>query len=559
MLSGWEITPTAGGANVQRGDSDDTFADATPDGVPVFIAYVDTDLTVTVCNLAAALAFGRKREDLIGRTITSLVGDETRMSRAIAQTIQDGMPSSLVFPMLPDDSQHPRTFAGRFVPDMDDEGVVHGVFVNAFDVTDEMFELRMASRYAESLNTILQAIAGLSDPLRLLDTLASESLKALGGDYSMVSVRSGDSWVVTHQHGARGEDRVGIDYPLDERPVIQDAAHTGRIQYVQDAQADPRPNQEIMARFGIKSFVAVPLSLRGETIGVFEIVFTDGPHHFDEATRSYLSSLAGAASLAYGRMLDFEHERRIADTLQAALLHLPGGVNGIRFASHYAAASDEALVGGDFFDVFEIDAGTIGVTVGDVAGKGLSAAIVTSRIRDCLRVCAFDGLGAADCVTKTNRLLYRITPSDVFTTLIFGIMNTITGDLTYVCAAHPPGILHRADGTIELLEGSGSLVGAFMTLGFAERSLRLAPGDELVLYTDGLSEARRDGEMYGVERIVTFLEARPRGSTLEALVSEVFNEVRTYTGNLFHDDVAMLAITLAAPAGSPAMRRGGGE
>jgi hypothetical protein len=543
---------------VQSADSDETFANASLDGVPVFIAYVDTDLTVTVCNLAAALAFGRKREDVLGRSIADLVGDETRMSLAIAETIRSGLSSSLVFPMLPDGSPHPRTFAGRFVPDMDDEGVVHGVFVNAFDVTDQMFELRMASRHAESLSTILQAIAGLTDPLKLLDTLAFESLKALGGDYSMVSVRSGDSWVVTHRHGTGGEERVGVDYLLEERPVIQEAARTGRIQYVQDAPADPRPNQDIMARFGIRSFVAFPLSLRGETIGVFEIVFTDGPHHFDEATRSYLSSLAGAASLAYGRMLDFEHERRIADTLQAALLHLPGGVNGIRYASHYAAASDEALVGGDFFDVFEIDAGTVGITMGDVSGKGLPAAIVTSRVRDCLRLCALDGLGAAECVTKTNRLLYRITPTDVFATMIFGIMDTITGELTYVCAAHPPGILHRADGTIELLEGSGSLVGAFMTLGFTQRSVTLAVGDALVLYTDGLTEARRDGEMYGVERIVEFLQARKR-STLEALVSEVFNDVRTYTGGVLRDDVAMLAIALAGTLGTPSASRGGGE
>jgi serine phosphatase RsbU (regulator of sigma subunit) len=290
-------------------------------------------------------------------------------------------------------------------------------------------------------------------------------------------------------------------------------------------------------------------------MGVFEIVFFDAAHEFDRATRGYLESLAGAASLAYGRMLDFEHERRIADTLQAALLHLPGGVNGIRYASHYAAASEEALVGGDFFDVFEIDAGTVGITVGDVAGKGLSAAIVTSRVRDCLRLCALDGLGAAECVTKTNRLLYRITPTDVFATMIFGIMDTITGELTYVCAAHPPGILHRADGTIELLEGSGSLVGAFMTLGFTERSVTLAVGDALVLYTDGLTEARRDGEMYGVERIVEFLRARKR-STLEALVSEVFNDVRAYTGGVLRDDVAMLAIALAGTLRAPAVNHG---
>jgi len=535
---------------VEREYIDETRAASALDAVPLFIAYVDATLTVTVCNVAAAHALGLRREDVIGRSLVELLGNESRLMASISEAVESGMPSSTVFASsLADPHGQSRSFAAAFVPDLDDEGVIHGVFVNAFDVSDQMVELRTAARFAESLNTILQAIAGLTDPLKLLDTLAAESLKAVGGEYSLVSVRSGDSWVVTHQHGTGGEARIGVDYLLDERPVIQDAAHTGQIQYIENALTHPRTNKSIMERFGIRSFIAVPLSLRGETIGVFEIVFSDGPHVFDDPTRIYLNNLAGAASLAYGRMLDFQHERRIADTLQAALLHLPGGVRGIRFASHYAAASDEANVGGDFFDVFELDGSKVGITVGDVAGKGLNAAIVTSRVRDSLRLCALDGLDAAACVTKTNRLLYRITPPEVFATLIFGMLNTHTGELCYVCAAHPPGILQRADGSVELLEGSGSLVGAFMSLGFTERSVTLVPGDELVLYTDGLTEARRDGEMYGVERIVAYLQARRRG-TLESLVSEVFNEVREYTGNRLRDDVAMLAVSLAPSSAS---------
>jgi serine phosphatase RsbU (regulator of sigma subunit) len=308
-----------------------------------------------------------------------------------------------------------------------------------------------------------------------------------------------------------------------------------------------------MSRFGIRSFIAVPLTLRGETMGVFEIAFTRARHEFDDATRAYLENLSSAASLAYGRMREYEHEHRIADTLQAALLRLPTAVEGIRFASHYAAASDEALVGGDFFDVIELDDGKVGITIGDVSGKGLNAAIITSRVRDCLRLCALDGLSAADCVTKTSALLYRITPGDVFATLIFGILDPVSGELTYVTAAHPGGVLQRRDGRIVLLEGANSVVGGFPHLKFTERRVTLERGDALVLYTDGLTEARRDGEMYGLDRMIEYLGVRRRGS-LEALVNDVFNHVREYTHNRLSDDVAMLAITLdrvPAPADQP--------
>jgi serine phosphatase RsbU (regulator of sigma subunit) len=521
------------------------------DGAPVFLAYFDARLVLAVCNTAAARALGHTPEEAIGLSLPELLGKESPMVKALIETVHTGEPRSLVLaPMFDGPEEEPRTFAGSLVPDLDASGGVRGVFASAFDITDQVLELRMTARLAESLNVILQAIARMDDPMELLDTLASESLKAVHGDYSVVSIRSGRSWVVTHHHGTGGEARVGMDYPLDERPVVHDAATSGQVQYIEDALEDPRTNKSIMERFGVKSFVAVPLTLRGETLGVFEIVFAHAAQAFDEPTRAYLSNLASAASLAYGRIREYQHEHRIADALQAALLRLPSEVRGLRFASHYAAASDEALVGGDFFDVFEIDAGRVGITIGDVSGKGLSAAIITSRVRDSLRLCALDGLDPAACVTKTNRLLYQVTPSDVFATLIFGILNTVSGDLVYVSAAHPPAVLQRNDGSIVLLEGSGSVVGGFMTLEFAEKTVTLDHGDAVVFYTDGLTEARRDGEMYGLERMVEFLGVRRR-SSLEALVNDVFNNVREYTRSRLRDDVAMLAITLDRPAERP--------
>jgi GAF domain-containing protein len=521
----------------------DALASRVLDDSPVMVVYVDSELTIVVCNKAGAGAFRRSQGEVIGRPLFDLIRPDSQMAEAIVGAMRTRLGADRLFTtMIASSSDEPRTFAGSLIPDLDEGGAVRGVFISALDVTGGVSDLRMAARLAQSLGVILQAIARMDDPIVLLDILAAESLEAVRGVYSLVSVRNDRSWVVTHSHGVGGEERVGIEYPLDERPVLCDAADSGEIQFIEDAQTHARTNKDIMRRFGIESFVAVPLTLRGETLGVFEIVF-DRRRVFDAATRDYLSNIASAASLVYGRMRDYRHEHRIADALQAALLRLPTDVRGIRFASHYAAASDEALVGGDFFDVFEIDGARVGVTVGDVSGKGLSAAIITSRVRDSLRLCALEGLSPAECVTKTNRLLYRVTPPDVFATLVFGILNTVSGHLTYVSAAHPPGVLHRADGTIVLLEGPNSVVGAFEWLEFVEASVTVEAGDALVLFTDGLTEARRDGEMYGLQRLIDFLTARKR-SSLEMLVSEVFSNSR------LRDDVAMLAIALDRPVGS---------
>lgn len=514
------------------------------DALPGFVAYLDADLRLVMVNAAGRDVFGGGRVDPVGRPADEVIGTESPMYEMLVEVARTVRSRTVTFTApITDRRKEPSTMAASLVPDVAEDGSLRGVFASAVDVTDQIVGLRRSLRLGESLSVILQAIARLTDPLQLLDTLAAETLKALDGDYSLVSIRSGSAWVVTHHHGVGGEDRVGVEYALEQRPVIYDASSSGQIQYVENGLGHQRTNKLIMTRFGIRSFVAVPLTLRGETLGVFEIVFTHAEREFDEATRTYLNVLASAASLAYGRIREYQHERRIADTLQAALLRLPTAVEGLRFSSHYAAASDEALVGGDFFDLFELDDNRAGITIGDVSGKGLSAAIITSRVRDCLRLCALDGLSPAECVTKTNELLYRITPGDVFATLIFGILDITSGELAYVTAAHPGGILQRRDGRILLLEGANSVVGGFPYLKFTERHVTLKQGDALVLYTDGLTEARRDGEMYGLDRMIEYLGIRRR-SSLEALVSDVFNNVREYTRNRLSDDVAMLAITL---------------
>jgi hypothetical protein len=522
------------------------------EGLPVFVAFLDADLNFTMVNASAAQVLGRAEAELVGHSALEVLGAESRMYATLLETVSECTPTSVTFTLpVADARDEPRTLSASLTPDIDAHGNLHGVLASAFEVTDQVTELRRSARLGESLGVILQAIARMIDPMQLLDTLASETLRALGGEYSLVSIRSGQSWIVTHHHGTGGEERVGVEYTLAQRPVIHEAAATGETQYIDDAQSDPRPNHQIMERFGVRSFVVVPLTLRGETLGVFEIFFTKVTHPFDDATRAYLDNLASAASLAYGRMREYQHEHRIADTLQAALLRLPTSVPGLRFASHYAAASDEALVGGDFFDLFELDGGRAAITIGDVSGKGLSAAIITSRVRDALRLCALDGLSPAACVTKTSALLYMVTPADVFATLIFGIIDATSGELTYVTAAHPAGILHRSDGRITLLEGANTVVGGFPSLEFSERRVTLGRGDVLILYTDGVTEARRDGEMYGVDRVIEYLGVR-KGSSLESLVNDVFDNVRAYTDNRLRDDVAMLAIALDRPADAAA-------
>jgi PAS domain S-box-containing protein len=516
----------------------------TVDALPALIMYVDRDLSIVDCNEAVARSFGMDRASLVGCRVEGLVGSRSRMLRTMREALETGETTSGDFTFSrPDVPDIVRPMSASVVPDIDGEGVVCGLFGVATDVTPQVLALTSTARFADSLNVVLQTVVSTLDPVSMLEQVAQDVLRAMGADYALVVGQQDGRWVVSHHYGHGGDDRIGVEYDLEERPVILRAVRSGEVQLVDDALTDVNTNKGIMREFGVKSFAAVPLQYKGNPLGVFEIAFIRDKRTFDEPAVSYLRNLASAVSLTMGRLQEFQHQQRIADTLQGALLRMPDRVPGIRFDSRYLASSDEALVGGDFYDVFDMGEGRVGITIGDVSGKGLGAASITSTVRNALRLCAFEGLAPALVVSKTNELVLRDTPSEVFATLFFGVLDTETGELTYVTAAHPSAIVLHADGRPELLDGRNPIVGAFDGVRYEEESIVLCSGETLLLYTDGLTEARRADELFGETRALECVGSR-RFEGLGELLDGVLTAVYEFSGHTLRDDVAMLAIEL---------------
>lgn len=238
----------------------------------------------------------------------------------------------------------------------------------------------------------------------------------------------------------------------------------------------------------------------------------------------------------------YEAEHRVAEVLQEALLALPKSVTGVEFAARYASAADNARVGGDFYDLFEIEDERIGILIGDVSGKGLEAATLTSIVRNSVRMRAMDGLTPAETMTKTNDAFFALTSSETFVTAFFATLDTRDGTLTYVGAGHPPAMIKRTDGQVGLLGESESLLGAFLGTHFEDHLVLLSPGDVLVAYTDGVIEARDGGALYGQERLRDLLAGLADGTGPEGVAEAVYRDVVEYSGGVTHDDVAILAL-----------------
>jgi len=243
---------------------------------------------------------------------------------------------------------------------------------------------------------------------------------------------------------------------------------------------------------------------------------------------------------ANARLYRREHE--IAETLQEGLLALPGGVPGIEFSQAYRSATEGSRVGGDFYDVFQLSQQHIGITVGDVSGKGLGAAVVTALVKNTVRAHATErGKTPGRVLSLTDDVVYRATPPETFVTVFFGILDCRDGRLVYANAAHTTGAVIHADGTVGDLGVTGPLLGAFPGVSYGEAEAYLDADDTLFLYTDGVTEARGDGMLFGEERLMELL-ATLGGRVLPDVVQAVIADVEQFSGSRLRDDVAILAL-----------------
>ena len=241
-----------------------------------------------------------------------------------------------------------------------------------------------------------------------------------------------------------------------------------------------------------------------------------------------------------------EAEHRIAETLQEAILAVPNDVLAVDYHVRYVSATEHARVGGDFYDLFQIDERSVGVVVGDVSGKGVEAASLTAMVRNVIRATALDCVTPAAVMAKTNDVVEHFTENETFVTAFFASLDTKTGRLRFVGAGHPPLMIRRSGGLTEALPSSSPLLGAFPHIAYSEDAATLGPGDMLFLYTDGLTEARSPGrEFYGERRLMDVLSRLADDVGPKSMVDAVFDDVTSFTGSRPGDDMALVAVRLA--------------
>ncbi len=303
------------------------------------------------------------------------------------------------------------------------------------------------------------------------------------------------------------------------------------------------------------SFLSMPVVGADRVIGVLH-VRSERPDAYavdDVRLASVVASQIGSYLmnvLAYEReqkarieieRLQVEAERNLHLLQQALLPAQPAVGEGYDIASVYLPGFEGQEIGGDFYDVFATEDGHVCIFIGDVSGKGIPAASMAAATRSTVRAFAYELQSAGEILTHSNTVLSRYqSEHGLFVTVFLIIMDPSTGRMRYCGAGHPPAAVYRK-GNVELLTFGHPPLGTSDRFEFGEDETRLEPGDKLVLYTDGISEARRDREMFGLEGVVESVRRHGMKSS-EDLVGELLSDASSWASGHLADDVAIVVL-----------------
>jgi serine phosphatase RsbU (regulator of sigma subunit) len=289
------------------------------------------------------------------------------------------------------------------------------------------------------------------------------------------------------------------------------------------------------------SAAVVPIVASGEVIASLTLVALDPAHTMDAETVETLRALASQAALAIDNARLYQQQAGFADAMQRSLLPAtPPVLPGIEIGSVYESSA-RLDVGGDVFDYATLPDGRLGVVIGDVTGKGIDAAADMAMTKFVFRSLAREHPNPPDFLRAANEVVVEEVQEAKFVTLVYVTLDPETGDLASASAGHPNPRLVRSDGTVVELGASGLALGIAADQDYSEARGRLEEGSAVVLFTDGVIEARRDGELYGQERLDRFLSEHRELSAAE-LARALVDDAKAFSGGDLVDDSAVVVV-----------------
>lgn len=437
-----------------------------------------------------------------------------------------------------------RWHIARNVPELDAAGDLRGWLGTCTDIDDR-------KRSEDDLRLLLDAGTQLLSSLGVRESYAAVARVLVpahaawiaitavddGGRARLVAARHADG-----AHNAALQVLIGVAYGVDAG--FAGPAKRGIAQVWPALPHDwlgglPEPARQTFAALGTASALAVPIRQGHRIAGVFTLGRTAAARAFGERDLPIFIELARRVALAESQAENYDNERRVATSFQRAALSPDLPRHGrVVFDAMYEAGQSEALVGGDWYDAFLLVDGRVVVSIGDVSGSGLAAAVTMGLVRQSIRAAARIDSAPLAILDAADRTLRSDQPDRIVTAFV-GVFDPFTSEFTYAGAGHPPPLLLGTDGSIVEFAASGAPLGLRRRTRSASAVVTLPAGAIVVLYTDGLIEATRD--VFEGERLLREALHDPRIRTA-ARPANVLH--RTVLAGGSRDDVAILTMTV---------------
>ncbi|WP_059008360.1 SpoIIE family protein phosphatase [Streptomyces specialis] len=533
---------------------------------PVGLALFDTDLRWLRVNPALERINGLPAEALLGRRYGDVLSatDVAGIEAAMRHVLETGEPliDQRTPGRTPADPQRDHVWSVSYYRVDDQAGRTIGVGSSAIDVTERQRADAEIAAARERLAGIADAGTRIGTTLdlprtarelaevvvpRLADLAAVDVLDAvLGGEtappvqadgsalFRALAVAAGqgtDAGRTAYRIGetdSYGPFRTITQCVREARPILLARLHAPALRHIARNEEAAR----VFAGVGVHSYLAVPLTARGEVLGTLSLCRTRNPRPFDEQDVALATELAARAAISVDNARLYGRERATALTLQRSLLpRLPRDRPGIDIACRYLPAVSE--VGGDWFDVLQLGGDRVGLVVGDVMGKGVRAAAIMGQLRSTIRALALLDLPPGELLSHLDGIATSL--GDSIATCVYAVWEPRDGWCEMSSAGHLPPVLVGPDGTAELLDLPNAVPLGVGGVPFVTERRRLPPGSTVALYTDGLVEERGTSLDVGLRAMTRLLAGAPR--PLEETCDAILGGLRRTTPE---DDVALL-------------------